>query len=145
MDLESGFVGDVIFIIIIIIISLFRVCLMNPKCWTHRSQRMYPGDGQVEKGSRRWECWDSCLWHNRHGAIGRQTFWLRCTFSCKYFANLPLKYDRKAHQRTVYLLYNPKQSWEVVMSCQVWAYCHGRECNSASLCWNENITYCNIR
>ncbi|KAG7498381.1 hypothetical protein JOB18_007357 [Solea senegalensis] len=63
------------------------VVSINPKCWTHHSHRMFPRDVQAE-GRRAWKqetpVWDSCLWDDCDGAIGRQTFWLQCTFSCKY-------------------------------------------------------------
>lgn len=118
------FVGDVIFIIIIIINIIVSLpsCLLFyeskvldtsltedvPRRWT---------DGRTAKGgllTRRggWEVKvsDSCLWDDCDGAIGRQTFGFGALFRVNTLPIYRSNTTEKPHQCTVYLLYNSKQS-----------------------------------
>lgn len=118
MELGRLFVGDVIFIIIIII----NIIVSLPSCLlfyeskvldtslTEDVPRRWTDGGEVsslqEGGRGGWELKVS----NCDGAIGRQTFGFGALFRVNTLPSYRSNMTEKPHQCTVYLLYNSKQS-----------------------------------
>lgn len=126
VELGRLFVGDVIFIIIIIIniiVNLPSCLLFNeskvldtsltedvPRRWTDRWEDSSPEEGgrgveRVGLLSLRWLWW--CYW--------QADFWLRCTFSCKYFAT---QIGQRTPISVLYIYCTIPNNWDIVLwSC----------------------------
>lgn len=155
VELGSLFVGDVIFIIIIIIINsvvslpwclLFNESKVLDTSLTEDVPRRRTDGGEDSSlqrgGTGAQRVGLPSLGYDCDGAIGRQTFGFGALFRVNTLPIYRSNTTEKPHQCTVYLLYNSKQSWDIVLwscLCQIVAYCHGRECNVTDFIFNVSV------